>query len=232
MALQAAAWQGCPPFFNGKAMTNAPGPQSYSIPAARADCPHVSTLLIRRSRFVTRCVHAASPEAARAFVESVRRACPGASHNCWAFVAGPPGSTARIGSSDDGEPHGTAGRPMLQILLHSGAGEICAVVSRWFGGIKLGTGGLVRAYQDAVSENLATLPLMTRRNEATLHVELDYSQAEALRKNLADLEATLENEEYSQRVRLLVRLPETRRAELAALVARISNGRGSCDEVG
>ena len=127
----------------------------YPIPAAGPDRPHRTELLIRRSRFLAQCAHTPGPEAARAFVESIRRANADATHNCWAYAAGAPGQTARIGSSDDGEPHGTAGRPMLQVLLHCGIGEICVVVTRWFGGVKLGTGGLVRAYQDSVRENLA-----------------------------------------------------------------------------
>src|SRR5690606_7146777 len=89
---------------------------------------------------------------------------PDATHNCWAFVAGPPGDTASIGMSDAGEPHGTAGRPMLDVLLHSDVGEVVAVVTRYFGGTKLGTGGLVRAYGGAVQHALAELP-------TTLHVE-------------------------------------------------------------
>ena len=89
-------------------------------------------------------------EAARAFVEQIRTKHADATHNCWAFVTGAPGHSGQVGFSDDGEPHGTAGRPMLQVLLHCGVGEITMVVTRWFGGVKLGTGGLVRAYQDSV----------------------------------------------------------------------------------
>ena len=77
--------------------------------------------LIQRSRFITTAAHAPDANAANAFVDSVRESFPDATHHCWAFVAGPPGSTAHIGMSDDGEPHGTAGRPMLTVLLHSGA---------------------------------------------------------------------------------------------------------------
>ena len=75
--------------------------------------------VIQRSRFVTTLAHAPSPEAAHAFVQRIRDEFPNATHHCWAFVAGPPGSTMTIGMSDDGEPHGTAGRPMLTTLLHS-----------------------------------------------------------------------------------------------------------------
>lgn len=198
--------------------------EHYNIPLAKPDDPHSSSLVERRSRFLTRCVHADSPEKARAFVDRIRREQPDASHNCWAFVAGPPGDTARIGSSDDGEPHGTAGRPMLQVLLHSGIGEICAVVSRWFGGIKLGTGGLVRAYQEAVAQNLATLPLVPRLELARIMVELDYSHADSLRRALPHYEAEIENEHYSHRVRLTLSLPAGRRTELLSRLSQVSNG--------
>ena len=87
---------------------------------------------------------------------------PDATHNCWAYVAGPPASTGRVGMSDAGEPHGTAGRPMLTVLLHSGVGEIAAVVTRYYGGIKLGTGGLVKAYGGAVLAALEALPRVER----------------------------------------------------------------------
>ncbi len=128
-------------------------PDRYPIPAARAR----AELVIERSRFVCTVSRAESPDAAHAFIKEMQGEFANATHNCWAFVAGPPGSTARIGMSDDGEPHGTAGRPMLTVLMHSGVGEIAAVVTRYYGGTKLGTGGLVRAYSAAVQEALARL---------------------------------------------------------------------------
>ena len=102
---------------------------------------------VKRSRFIVTVGRAASPEAAHAFIERIREEHSQATHNCWAFNAGEPGSTAQVGASDDGEPKGTAGRPMLTAVLHSGIGEVVVVVTRYFGGILLGTGGLVRAYQ-------------------------------------------------------------------------------------
>ena len=86
---------------------------SYNVPDLAAGQCHETSLLIKRSRFLTHIARAETMEEARAFVETMRQRHADATHNCWAFVAGPPGSTARIGASDDGEPHGTAGRPML-----------------------------------------------------------------------------------------------------------------------
>ena len=152
---------------------------NYPIPLAGASAPHTASLLIKRSRFLTQIARTGTPEEARAFIERIRSLNTDATHNCWAFVAGPPGSTARIGCNDDGEPHGTAGRPMLQILLHSGVGQICAVVTRWFGGIKLGTGGLVRAYQDSVSNCLASLPTEILIPSVTLSLRMGYGDRDA-----------------------------------------------------
>ena len=146
----------------------------FPIPAADAAAPFQTEIIIRRSRFLTHCAHTPGMEAARAFVEQIRTKHADATHNCWAFVAGAPGHSGQVGFSDDGEPHGTAGRPMLQVLLHCGVGEITMVVTRWFGGVKLGTGGLVRAYQDSVRENLATLPLAEKVPTVELDVQLDY----------------------------------------------------------
>ena len=112
--------------------------QSYLIPNLAAGEWHESELVIRRSRFLTHITRADSPAMAREAIDVMRTRHADATHNCWAFNAGPPGSTAQIGANDDGEPHGTAGRPMLGMLLHSDVGCICCVVTRWFGGIKLG----------------------------------------------------------------------------------------------
>jgi len=94
----------------------------------------------------------------------------------------PPGDTARIGMSDDGEPHGTAGKPILTVLLHSEIGEIVAVVTRYFGGTKLGTGGLVRAYSGSVKNALAGLSIKEKRNVITLTAIFDYSKILAVRQ--------------------------------------------------
>ena len=92
---------------------------------------------IKRSRFITTLARADSRERALAFVDAIKKEFPDARHNCWAYAAGRPGDTAQVGQSDDGEPHGTAGRPMLNQLLSGGVGELAAVTTRYFGGIKL-----------------------------------------------------------------------------------------------
>lgn len=200
----------------------------YPIPAAMSQKPHCSELVIRRSRFLAQCAHTSGPAAARAFVEAIRTQCPDASHNCWAYAAGAPGHTAQIGSSDDGEPHGTAGRPMLQVLLHCGVGEICVVVSRWFGGVKLGTGGLVRAYQDSVRENLATLPLAEQVPLARLSVTVLYAHLDGLRRLLPAFEGRVTDEDYQAVAHLDLSLPEERLPDFEAALAGLSNGAALC----
>ena len=200
----------------------------YAVPDVAPQHPHCTEIVIRRSRFFAQCAHTPDPAAARAFVEQIRRRHADATHNCWAYAAGAPGDTAQIGSSDDGEPHGTAGRPMLQIVLHSGVGELCVVVSRWFGGVKLGTGGLVRAYQDSVRESLASLPVRQRVPECSLQLALGYAHVDALRRMLPTFEARLENEEYLADARLQLRLPQEHVQAFTVALAGISNGAAQC----
>lgn len=200
----------------------------YPVPAAQPHAPHESELVIRRSRFLARTAHAPSSEAARAFIEGIRRANADATHNCWAFVAGAPGHTGQVGSSDDGEPHGTAGRPMLQILLHSGIGEVAVVVTRWFGGVKLGTGGLVRAYQDSVRENLAGLVTQERVSQTRLRVMLAYAHLDAVHRLLPSFEARIVHEEYLEQASLGLMLPEEHCQAFAAALAGLSNGAARC----
>ena len=118
---------------------------SYNVPDLAPGEIHREEEVIRRSRFIVSMARVQGPDQAKAFIERIRAEHPDATHNCWAFQAGPAGSTAFAGCSDDGEPKGTAGRPMLTVLLHCGVGEIAAVVTRYFGGTLLGTGGLVHA---------------------------------------------------------------------------------------
>jgi uncharacterized YigZ family protein len=203
---------------------NEKGMTRYPVPAATAQSPHCTQLVLRRSRFLTQCARAQGVEEARAFVDMVRRNNPDATHNCWAYVAGPPGDTAHIGSSDDGEPHGTAGRPMLQVLLHCGTGEICTVVSRWFGGVKLGTGGLVRAYQDAVRDNLANLALTEQRPLVHFTAEIEYAHLDGLRRSLPRFEAKIAGQRCEDCISLDITLPKEHFSGFTQSLATLTNG--------
>jgi uncharacterized YigZ family protein len=189
----------------------------YAIPAAE----HRVETVIDRSRFVASVARAAGPAEARAFIDRIRAEFPDATHNCWAYQAGPPGSTAAVGMSDAGEPHGTAGRPMLDVLLHSGVGEIVAVVTRYYGGIKLGKGGLVRAYGGCVQQALASMPRTVRVDRAVHRLVVAWADHEPVRRLLAEAGALIEEERFGAEVELRVALPAGDAARtLAALTER------------
>ena len=200
------------------------GDVSYLVPVGL----HRAEQVVSRSRFITSLARAPTPTVARAFVEQIRDEFPGATHHCWAFVAGSPGSTTHIGLSDAGEPKGTAGRPMLTVLLHSGIGEVVAVSSRWFGGTKLGTGGLARAYAEGVSEALEALPTELKVRRERLDVIVGYAHVDSLRQLMGELGAVLERESYEAEVRYQVGVPadavrvfETRLADITAGEGRV-----------
>ena len=185
----------------------------------------------KKSRFIGRIWPVETEEEALARIQELKKKHYDATHNCWAFVAGAPGHSGQVGFSDDGEPHGTAGRPMLQVLLHCGVGEITMVVTRWFGGVKLGTGGLVRAYQDSVRENLATLPLAEKVPTVELDVQLDYAHLDRLHRLLPTFEARVCAEAYDQAARVRICLPEALRGPFEEALAGRTDGRARCTPV-
>lgn len=186
--------------------------------------------VIQRSRFITTVARAPDVEAAQAFVSRIREEFPDATHNCWAFVAGPPGSTARIGMSDDGEPHGTAGRPMLTTLLHAGIGEIVAVCTRYFGGVKLGTGGLSRAYSGSVNQALESVPTMEKVERGRVRVTVGYAEVDGLRRLAEGVGALVYGEEYAADVSFVLEVPVSARSEFEGAVAELTQGRGRVEE--
>ena len=202
-------------------MSSDPGLR-YAIPSRIYTVEEV----IKRSRFITTAAHAPDADAANAFVDSVRELLPDATHHCWAFIAGPPGSTAHIGMSDDGEPHGTAGRPMLSVLLHSEVGEIVTVCARYFGGVKLGTGGLSRAYAGGVKLLLQTLPTELKIKRVRITVRFAYPHVENLQRLLEDLEALVEHEDYGEEVRYQIAVPVMTLETLREQLAQLTSGEG------
>ena len=139
--------------------------------------------VIERSRFIANAAHAADEEEARAFVAKIRAQHSLATHNCYAFVADKTGNLLRF--SDDGEPQGTAGMPILEVLRSKKLFETAVVVTRYFGGIKLGAGGLVRAYAGTAAEALAQADIREYRVCRTLFASVGYEQFDALKKFLA-----------------------------------------------
>lgn len=198
----------------------ATSPIRYPIPAQR----HRAEEEIKRSRFITTLAYTPTVDAARAFINEVSTEFSDASHNCWAYVVGSPGATGQIGLSDDGEPHGTAGRPMLTVLLHSGIGDICAVVTRYFGGTLLGTGGLVKAYSGGVQLALTELPTVERVPKSRLEIVTDYSAITLFKRLLPDFEAELLDEAYSADATFRVQLPSERVTNFSDAITSLTNG--------
>ena len=194
--------------------------QRYRVPAGR----HRVEQEVQRSRFVTTVAPAATVEEARAFIASVAAEFPDANHNCWAYVVGPPGSTTHVGMSDAGEPHGTAGRPMLTALLHGGVGDVAVVVTRYFGGTLLGKGGLVRAYTAGVQLGLAALPTREKVEKVRAALELAYASVDGARRLLPGFEAVLLSEEYGERVAYRLELPASQLEPLRLALADLTNG--------
>ena len=203
------------------------GPARYPVPAR----VHRVEESIQRSRFVTSVARAPDAEAAHAFVAAVRDEFPDATHHCWAFVAGPPGSTTRMGMSDDGEPHGTAGRPMLTALLHSGIGEIVAVVTRYYGGVKLGTGGLSRAYAGGVTLALDALPTDERVERTVVNVTVGYPDVDALQRLISELDLPILEETFDAEVRYRVGVPIEEVEVVRTRIADLTRGTGRAETV-
>lgn len=167
-----------------------------------------SELEIKRSRFIAIAASADTVSACHAFIQSIRDEFPDARHHCTAFIGGAPHNSQCYGMSDDGEPSGTAGKPMLNVLMHSGLGEIVVVVVRYFGGIKLGTGGLVKAYQQATQQVLDLLETTEVRPHFPVEICADYAFESDIRHWLNELNAREMVCDYGQTVRLTAEVEE------------------------
>jgi len=183
-------------------------PQTLAAPAH-------SELVIKKSRFIG-CVQPMPDRAsAQAHVDALWKEHPGAAHICWALLAG--GQSAAV---DDGEPGGTAGRPMLDVLRHQDLEGVLATVVRYFGGVKLGAGGLVRAYTDTVAQALLTAPKVPLVRMKTLQCLVPYAQEGLLRREIDAAHAELLDVQHGTLVTLRLCLPE---AHAAAFVQRIND---------
>jgi uncharacterized YigZ family protein len=181
---------------------------------------------IKRSRFIATMGRAEDKAQALAFIERVRSEFPDASHHCWAYVAGPPDNTLDIGLSDDGEPRGTAGRPMLNVLQFKDIGESVVVVTRYFGGTKLGAGGLVRAYSGSVQQGVDALSLIERIDYFTGRVIMSYAMENTIRHLLETLDLAVNEVTYDQDVALYIKAPASLKPPLEQAVQDQTMGAG------
>ncbi|HSH49524.1 MAG TPA: YigZ family protein [Halomonas sp.] len=194
----------------------------YSIPDLAPGERHATTLEVERSRFLTWLCHAPSVAEFEALLAEARQQHPSATHHCTAYIAGPPGEQNAIGFSDDGEPGGTAGRPMYQALEGSGLGQVGCVVIRYFGGVKLGTGGLARAYAQAVNEALLDLPRREVVEREPLRLQVDFAGEAESRSWCAEQDIPVDDVEYvAQGVILTLGWPREAPHDISALTARL-----------
>ena len=161
---------------------------------------------IKKSVFITHLAHTPSIDVAKQFIEQVKKEHANARHNCWGFVAGRPEDSMKWGFSDDGEPSGTAGKPILGQLSGSGVGEISAVVTRYSGGIKLGTGGLVKAYGGGVQSALKLLQTIEKKITTHLQLRLDYSFISITQSILNQYDATEIESHFSEQVEMVIEI--------------------------
>ena len=169
--------------------------------------PCESEKVIEKSRFIAYSAHAETEEEARAFIASVREKHTLANHVCYAFIADKLGNLQRF--SDDGEPQGTAGVPILEVLKNKKLFETAVAVVRYFGGIKLGAGGLGRAYSSSAAENLDKADIRVLQVCAEYAIEVDYTGIDGVQKYLASFPHSLLNTEYGAKVRFLVAVKKT-----------------------
>ena len=196
------------------------------MPYTLAEPAH-SELIIKKSRFIG-CVQPVADRAvAQEIVAALRAEHPGAVHVCWALLAG--GQSAAV---DDGEPSGTAGRPMFEVLRHQDLDGVLATVVRYFGGIKLGAGGLVRAYTDAVAQALLGADTVPLQRMQTLLCAVPYALEGQLRRQIDAAGATLVEVQHQSLVELTLRLPDTAADAFITHANDTGQGRVGWREVG
>lgn len=188
--------------------------QPYPVPAESVSFSEE----IKKSRFITLLAYTEGVEAAKSFINDVKSQHPTARHHCWAFVAGTPTDSQQLGFSDDGEPAGTAGKPILAQLLGSGVGEITAVVVRYYGGIMLGTGGLVKAYGGGVQQALKLLSIHEKVPLREFTLQCDYAQLTLVENLLQQVGGHILQSNYGAAVDMRLALPAT---EASAIVTRL-----------
>lgn len=184
--------------------------------------PASAEIEIKHSRFLALVAPVRTEQQARQVIAERRAEHPKARHHCSAFVLGPEPTVQR--SNDDGEPSGTAGVPILDVLTGHGLTDVVAVVTRYFGGTLLGAGGLVRAYGGAVSAALDGAQLVTRRLLVPVTVTLDYATAEAVRARVAAAGWQLVGQEFSAQVTITVAAPTSELESVLGTLADLSAG--------
>ena len=180
-------------------------------------------LKIRKSLFLSTALPVTSEEEAKELIRLTREEHPKCSHVVWAYILGEENSQ-RLGMSDDGEPHGTAGKPALSTLQYSGLTNILVTVVRYFGGTKLGTGGLVKAYTDAVKAVIDEMPRRPLREEVSMSLNFAYTFFDGVKKILAGCGARTEAESFGTEVELVCTVVAEHEETLKRDLTELTNG--------
>ena len=192
----------------------------YPIPASESEVE----VHAKNSRFIGTARAAATVDEARACIASVRARFADASHHCYAFAAGY-GATVTHGMSDDGEPAGTAGKPMLAVVQGCGLGDVVVVATRYFGGTKLGTGGLVKAYTETAQAAIAAVERVDKVEMVGVVVTLAYDAYKVCKRQIEALGAMVEAEDFGAHVQIVLRLDVERYDELRTTLIEMTSGR-------
>jgi len=177
---------------------------SYSIPTELAQ----AEIEIKKSRFIAFAKGIQTRAEGMAWVEEMKAAYPDARHHCWAYILGDPVCATNAGMGDDGEPSGTAGKPILNVLQHKDVGDVMVIVVRYFGGIKLGAGGLTRAYSRSAQAVMEILPTNQQVPLTSVKIDCDFSQEQPIRHLLSTLEGQVESIDYGNQVSMEALLPD------------------------
>jgi len=191
----------------------------YPVPARTTRIENV----VVNSRFIATAARADTVDEAKAFIQSIRAEMPDATHHVYAYKIGY-GSSVTEGMSDDGEPSGTSGPPVLAVLRGAEIGDIVVVVTRYFGGTKLGTGGLVRAYGGAAKEVLAALPVKLKIEKALVGMTVEYTYYDRLKLVLEAHQAEIEHEDFAADVTVFARLPADQVPSLSDALQNLTAG--------
>lgn len=185
---------------------------SYTRPAAH----HEVALEVKKSRFISWIGPAESREAALSYLAEARKHYPDARHHCWAYLIGNPVQTPLQACSDDGEPGGTAGKPILNVLQHKAVGDVMLIVTRYFGGIKLGAGGLVRAYSQAAQLAYETARFDERVAHHTRTLQCSFQHEQSVRHWLEKHQGRVKDITYGAAVQMQVSFPEAESSRFSA----------------
>ncbi len=189
----------------------------------------VGEITVKKSRFIATLKPVETEEEATAFINEIKKKYWDAKHNCSAFVVGENGQLNRC--SDDGEPAGTAGRPMLEVLQGIGITNVCCVVTRYFGGTLLGTGGLIRAYQGAVKEGLKQSVIVTRMSGTTCEIKTDYGNVGKLQSLFGKENVRVENTDFAADVIFTIVLTKEQEEQIIRQITDATGGTAAIERV-